>query len=95
MSSYDYPWLNGYYNRFLRTLSSEEYDNTAKINFRGTCMSTMRDVWQYSRGLSKDKVKEKLDEAAEGLTITHNPLDDCRCQAKQYFFLCKELKIKL
>lgn len=94
-ASYDYSWLNGYYNRFLRTLTQEEYDNSPKIHFSGTCMATIRDVWQYSRGLSKDQAQKQLNDAAEGLTITHNPLDDCRCQAKQYFFLCKELKIKL
>lgn len=91
--SFDWQWLNCYYNRFLRTLTLEQQSNTPKLHFRGTCMSTMRDTWQAIHKLSKREVKAKLEEAAKGLEITHNPLDDCRCQAKQYFWLCKELGI--
>lgn len=94
-ASYDWQWLNCYYTRFLNSLSKDELNNTVKLPFKATCMSTMRDVWQHTKNIPKKDAEEMLATAAKGLEITHNPLDDCRCQSRQYFYLCEELGIKL
>jgi len=80
---------------YLLSLPAEQRGDVVRLPFKAICMSTMRDVWQYSRSLSRQDAEQQLAKAAEGLAITHNPLDDCRCQAKQYFFLVKELNISL
>jgi hypothetical protein len=93
--SYDWQWLNCYWGLYLRSLSDEDRAKAPKLPFKAICMSTLRDVWQYSFNLSRQSAEDQLANAAEGLTITHNPLDDCRCQAKQYFFLMDQFGIKL
>jgi hypothetical protein len=55
----------------------------------------MRDIYSNVNGLSKNQVNAELAKAAEGLEITHNPLDDCRTQCRYYFYLCDKLGVKL
>lgn len=96
-ASYDWSWLNAYYNMYLRSLTPTEKEGVVRLHFRAICMSTMRDVYMSSE-LFSDNFHEKrcnFYKWAQGFQITHNPLDDCRCQSKQYFGLCKELQIPI
>mgnify|MGYP000312516762 CR=1 FL=1 len=94
-ASYDWQWLNCYWNEYLLKCSEEERKAAPRMPHNSTCVSTMRDVYTNVNGLTKKQVSEELEKCAQGLEITHNPLDDCRTQAKWYFYLCDKLGVKL
>jgi hypothetical protein len=87
-SAFDWQWLNCYYNEFGP-------DDKPNIGFSASCISTA--FWIYCRqnNLSKDEQKELWNELKGEEEVTHNPLDDARCQAKIMIELMNRFNITL
>ena len=87
-ASYDWQWLNGYYDEFGAK------DKT-RLGFKARCISTMFDVYKAVNNLTKKEEDAAWDRMTAGHSMTHNPLDDAKFQAVLYIGLCKELHMDL
>lgn len=87
-SAFDWQWLNCYYNEFGP-------DDKPNIGFSASCISTAFWIYCQQNKLSKEQQKELWKELKGDEDVTHNPLDDARCQGKIMFKLMDKFKIRL
>jgi hypothetical protein len=87
-SAYDWQWLNSYYHEFGP-------NDKPDIGFSAKCISTALWIYCKQNGLSKRQEKELWTELRGCESVTHNPLDDSRCQGKVMFGLMDKYGIVL
>jgi hypothetical protein len=92
-SAFDWQWLNYYHNMYLTIDPKANLagKNSKRQAFKATCVSTMRDIYQIQFGVGRKEMESKEKEWGGDFSMTHNPLDDCRYQAKLYHNLFQEL----
>lgn len=87
-AAYDWQWVNCYYNEFGPL-------DKPNIGFSCSCISTAYWLYCQQNGLSKQESKALWNELKGDEEVTHNPLDDARCQGKILLGLMKKYGIKL
>ena len=87
-SAYDWQWLNCYYNEFGP-------EGKSSIGYSALCISTLLTAFCKLHKVSDDQWDGLWAELTEGEKITHNPLDDARCQGKVMFNLMNKMNIRL
>ena len=85
-AAYDWQWLNYYFH-----LYKNENPKAIPIGFKAICARTMRDVYQAQFGVGRKEMEKIAKKWAGDESMTHNPLDDARFQAKVYHALYNEL----
>lgn len=85
---YDWQWLNCYYNEFGPK-------NKPYIGFKPFCLSTAIDFYTKFMKLNAEEENQLWKDMKGNEKITHNPLDDARCQARMMQVLYQKSGIDL